>query len=169
MLDGATARARILENLPLCGQETVALTAACGRILAQDVLARRANPPVDVSAMDGYAVRAADAQAGATLRIVDEAPAGRPSAHRVTQGECVRLFTGSQVPTGADTVVIQENTHLAGQQVTLTKAAIAGQNIRSEGQDFAQGAVLLRAGSRLGPRETGLAAAGGAVWPPAVS
>ncbi|MFT8417889.1 MAG: gephyrin-like molybdotransferase Glp [Acetobacter sp.] len=166
MLDVATARARILENLLPCGQETVALTAACGRILAQDVLARRANPPVDVSAMDGYAVRAADAQQGATLRIMDEAPAGRPSAHTVAEGECVRLFTGSQVPNGADSVVIQENTQLAGQLVTLTQSAIKGQHIRPQGQDFAHGSVLLHAGSRLGARDIGLAAAGGAVWLP---
>ncbi|WP_338331473.1 gephyrin-like molybdotransferase Glp [Acetobacter sp. LMG 32666] len=166
MLDVATARARILENLPPCGQETIALSAACGRILAQDVHARRANPPVSVSAMDGYAVRAADALQGAVLRIIDEAPAGRPSAHTVAEGECIRLFTGSQVPAGADSIVIQENTQLAGQQVTLTRAATKGQNIRTQGQDFAQGAVLLRAGTRLGPRDIGLAAAGGLVWLP---
>ncbi len=166
MLDVATARARILENLSPCGQETVALTAACGRIVAQDVQARRANPPVCVSAMDGYAVRAADAQQGAVLRIVDEAPAGRPSTHTVTSGECIRLFTGSQVPNGADAIVIQENTQLAGQQITLTQTATKGQFIRPKGQDFAQGAVLLNAGSRLGPRDIGLAAAGGLVWLP---
>ncbi|MFT8549812.1 MAG: gephyrin-like molybdotransferase Glp [Acetobacter okinawensis] len=168
MLDVATARARILENLPSCGQETVALTAACGRILAQDVQARRANPPVHVSAMDGYAVRAADAQQGAILRVIDEAPAGRPSSRTVGAGECIRLFTGSQVPSGADCIVIQENTERAGEQVTLTRTASVGQNIRTQGQDFAQGDVLLRAGSRLGARDIGLAAAGGLVWLPVV-
>lgn len=166
MLDVATARSRILENLPLCGQETVALTAACGRTLAQDVHARRANPPVCVSAMDGYAVQSADAQQGATLRIIDEAPAGRPSTRTLQPGECIRLYTGSQIPNGADAVVIQENTQLAGQQITLTKPATAGQFIRKQGQDFAEGAVLLTAGRRLGPRDIGLAAAGGLVWLP---
>ncbi|MFT8467891.1 gephyrin-like molybdotransferase Glp [Acetobacter syzygii] len=166
MLDVATARARILENLPSCGQETVALTAACGRILAQDVHARRANPPVCVSAMDGYAVQAADASAGATLTVIDEAPAGRPSSRTVVSGTCIRIYTGSQVPDGADAIVIQENTERTDQTVTLTQAAHQGQFIRKQGQDFAQGAVLLTAGSRLGPRDIGLAAAGGLVWLP---
>lgn len=166
MLDVATARARILENLPFCGPETVALTAACGRVLAQDVSARRANPPVCVSAMDGYAVQAADAQAGATLQIIDEAPAGRPSTRTLAPGECIRLYTGSQIPAGADSIVIQENTQRTGQQVMLTQAATTGQFIRRQGQDFAQGAVLLTAGTRLGPRDIGLAAAGGLVWLP---
>ncbi|MDN6713446.1 MAG: molybdopterin molybdotransferase MoeA [Acetobacter sp.] len=166
MLDVATARARILENLLPCGQETVALSAACGRILAQDVHARRANPPVCVSAMDGYAVRAADTRPDAVLQIIDEAPAGRPSTRVVAAGQCIRLFTGSQIPAGADAIIIQENTQRAGQQITLTQAAKAGQFIRRQGQDFAQGAVLLSAGSRLGPRDIGLAAAGGLVWLP---
>ncbi|MFT8674826.1 MAG: gephyrin-like molybdotransferase Glp [Acetobacter sp.] len=166
MLDVATARARILANIPFCGQETTPLNMACGRILAQDLPARRANPPVAVSAMDGYAARVEDTHPGAVLHVVGEAPAGHPSGLEVGRGECLRIFTGSQVPAGADTIVIQENVTREGEYVTLSQAGKAGQFIRARGQDFNQGDVLLHAGRKLGPRDIGLAAAGGHVWLP---
>ncbi|MBO1324084.1 molybdopterin molybdotransferase MoeA [Acetobacter sp. TBRC 12305] len=166
MLDVATARARILENIPFCGQETTPLTQACGRVLAQDLPARRANPPVGVSAMDGYAARAADTNPGAVLRVVGEAPAGHPSGQTVQTGECVRIFTGSQIPDGADTIIIQENVVREGDRITLSQPGKPGQFIRARGQDFDRGDVLVRAGRRLGARDIGLAAAGGHVWLP---
>ena len=164
MLDVATARARILSGIVACGQETVPLGSALGRVLGLDVHARRANPPVSVSAMDGYAARAQDATQGAVLHVVTEAPAGHPTAHVIQPGECVRLFTGSQIPAGADTVIIQENTQREGDRITLTQPSAAGRFIRMQGQDFAQGTCLLQAGTRLGPKEIGLAAAGGHAW-----
>lgn len=164
MLDVATARARILSGIVACGQETVPLGSALGRVLGLDVHARRANPPVSVSAMDGYAARAQDATEGAVLHVVAEAPAGHPTAHVIQPGECVRLFTGSQIPAGADTVIIQENTQREGDRLTLTQASAAGRFIRMQGQDFAQGTCLLQAGTRLGPKEIGLAAASGHAW-----
>ena len=164
MLDVATARARILSGIVACGQETVPLGSALGRVLGLDVHARRANPPVSVSAMDGYAARAQDATEGAVLHVVAEAPAGHPTAHVIQPGECVRLFTGSQIPAGADTVIIQENTQREGDRITLTHPSAAGRFIRMQGQDFAQGTCLLQAGTRLGPKEIGLAAAGGHAW-----
>lgn len=164
MLDVATARARILSGIVACGQETVPLGSALGRVLGLDVHARRANPPVSVSAMDGYATRAQDATEGAVLHVVAEAPAGHPTAHVIQPGECVRLFTGSQIPAGADTVIIQENTQREGDRITLTHPSAAGRFIRMQGQDFAQGTCLLQAGTRLGPKEIGLAAAGGHAW-----
>lgn len=164
MLDVATARARILSGIVACGQETVPLGSALGRVLGLDVHARRANPPVSVSAMDGYAARAQDATEGAVLHVIAEAPAGHPTAHVIQPGECVRLFTGSQIPAGADTVIIQENTQREGDRITLTHASAAGRFIRMQGQDFAQGTCLLQAGTRLGPKEIGLAAASGHAW-----
>lgn len=164
MLDVATARARILSGIVACGQETVPLGSALGRVLGLDVHARRANPPVSVSAMDGYAARAQDATEGAVFHVVAEAPAGHPTAHVIQPGECVRLFTGSQIPAGADTVIIQENTQREGDRITLTHPSAAGRFIRMQGQDFAQDTCLLQAGTRLGPKEIGLAAAGGHAW-----
>ncbi|MGF1276258.1 molybdopterin molybdotransferase MoeA [Acetobacter pasteurianus] len=164
MLDVAVARARILENLKTCGQEIVPLSQACGRVLAQPVHARTANPPVSVSAMDGYAAKAEDALEGAVLRIVGEAPAGHPCAVTVQKGECVRLFTGAQIPAGADTIIIQENVQREGDHAKLTAPARQGQYIRQQGQDFQKNDELLPAGRRLGPRDIGLAAAGGHVW-----
>ncbi|MFT8886420.1 MAG: gephyrin-like molybdotransferase Glp [Acetobacter papayae] len=164
MLDVATARARILSGIVTCGQETVPLGSALGRVLGLDVHARRANPPVSVSAMDGYAARAQDATEGAVLHVVAEAPAGHPTAHVIQPGECARLFTGSQIPAGTDTVIIQENTQREGDRITLTHPSAAGRFIRMQGQDFAQGTCLLQAGTRLGPKEIGLAAAGGHAW-----
>ncbi|MFT8890558.1 MAG: gephyrin-like molybdotransferase Glp [Acetobacter papayae] len=164
MLDVATARARILSGIVACGQETVPLGSALGRVLGLDVHARRANPPVSVSAMDGYAARAQDATEGAVLHVVAEAPAGHPTAHVIQPGECVRLFTGSQIPAGADTIIIQENTQREGDRITLTQPSAPGRFIRMQGQDFAQGICLLQAGTRLGPKEIGLAAASGHAW-----
>jgi molybdopterin molybdotransferase len=128
-------------------------------VLAEDVAAGLTQPPFDSSAMDGYAVRAADvATLPATLRLIGEALAGRGFDGEVGQGEAVRIFTGAPVPKGADTVVIQENTDAAPGVVTVKEAA-PRRHIRPRGQDFSKGEVLLRAGSRLGPRELMLAAA----------
>lgn len=164
MLDVAVARARILEKLAPCGQETVSIASACGRVLASPLLARLSNPPVSVSSMDGYAVCAEDAQKGATLTIIGEAPAGHPSSLTVTKGNCIRLFTGSQIPNGADTVLIQENMQRDGNTVTLLADGQQGQFIRKEGQDFQRGETVLPAGHVLTARDIGLAAAAGHVW-----
>jgi molybdopterin molybdotransferase len=139
--------------------ERVPLEQARGRVLAEDIAAHLTQPPFDASAMDGYAVRAADvAMLPATLRLIGEALAGRGFDGEVGQGEAVRIFTGAPVPRGADTIVIQENTEAAPGVVTVKEAA-PRRHIRPRGQDFTKGEVLLRAGSRLGPRELMLAAA----------
>ncbi|OUI86848.1 molybdopterin molybdotransferase MoeA [Acetobacter tropicalis] len=164
MLDVAVARARILEKLSPCGLETVSVAHACGRVLAAPVIARLSNPPVSVSSMDGYAVRIDDVQEGATLDIIGEAPAGHPSSLTVKKGQCIRLFTGSQIPAGADTVLIQENMRRDGNAVTLLSGGKAGQFIRKQGQDFQKGETLLPAGKVLTARDIGLAAAAGHVW-----
>ena len=159
LLSVAEALARVTQGLEPLEPERVPLEQARGRVLAEDVAADLTQPPFDASAMDGYAVRAADvATLPATLRLIGEALAGRGFDGEVGQGEAVRIFTGAPVPKGADTVVIQENTEAAPGVVTVKEAA-PRRHIRPRGQDFSKGEVLLRAGSRLGPRELMLAAA----------
>ncbi|MBB3773899.1 molybdopterin molybdotransferase [Angulomicrobium tetraedrale] len=139
--------------------ERVDLWEAAGRVLAAPVLARRTTPGADVSAMDGYALRAVDAaEVPATLRLIGESAAGRPFPGRVEPGTTVRIFTGAVLPEGADAIVIQEDTRREGDLVTMVEAATAGRHIRRAGGDFATGEVLLAAGQRLRPRDLALAA-----------
>ena len=140
------------------GTETVPLAEAGGRVLAGAVTARRDQPPFAASAMDGYAVRAADKVPGAVLRVVGEAPAGRAWAGRVGPGEALRIFTGAPVPEGADCVVIQEDVTRAGDRVTLGPALDDGANIRPAGADFRAGARIA-APRRLSPADVALCAA----------
>ncbi len=164
MLSVAEARDRILAPLRAVPAETVALAEAWGRVLAVPVAARLTQPPADVSAMDGYALRAADGTLGARLRVVGSAPAGHPFDGTVGPGEAVRLFTGSVVPAGADTVLLQEDATREGETVTVNEACTPRRHIRPAGQDFAAGQVLLEPGRRLGARDIGLAAAANHPW-----
>jgi molybdopterin molybdotransferase len=164
MLSLDEARARILARLsPVC-IEIVALSDAWNRVLAAPVPARLTQPPADVSAMDGYALRAADAAQGARLRVVGAAPAGRPYDTTLKWGEAVRLFTGSVIPAGADTVLLQEDATAEGDTVLVREAPRPGQHIRRQGQDFSRGDTLLRPGQVLGARDVGLAAAANHPW-----
>ncbi len=140
--------------------EEVALGAALGRVLAEDVRASLCHPRQAVSAMDGYAVRSRDVRsAPVTLRVVGESPAGGAYGGRVGAGEAVRIFTGGPVPAGADAVVIQEKTEKAGDSVLVLERAAAGDHIRPEGLDFKKGDVGIPAGRRLCARDIALAAA----------
>jgi molybdopterin molybdotransferase len=140
--------------------ERVALAEAEGRVLAEDLAALRTQPPDDVSAMDGYAVRAADvASAPARLKLIGEVAAGRPFAGRVNAGEAARIFTGGVLPAGSDTVVIQENTTREGATVNVTTPAARGRNVRVAGLDFRARDVRLKKGRRLTGRDVALAAA----------
>ncbi|KRP85422.1 molybdenum cofactor biosynthesis protein MoaA [Bradyrhizobium yuanmingense] len=152
------ALAAVLAGAEPLAEETVCLDQAYHRVLARDVAARRTQPPEAMSAMDGYAVRAADAATDARLTVVGEVAAGRPFAGSVGPGEAVRIFTGGVVPGGADAVVIQEDTLSDGKHVTVKEAAILGRHIRPAGIDFREGDVLLRKGSRLTERDLALAA-----------
>jgi molybdopterin molybdotransferase len=144
------------EPLP---EEMIALDAAHHRVLARDVAARRTQPPQAMSAMDGYAVRAADASnVAARLKVIGEVAAGRPFDNTVGAGEAVRIFTGGVIPEGADAVIIQEDTVVEGGGITITEAAVAGRHIRPAGVDFRQGDVLLARGIRLTDRDLALAA-----------
>lgn len=164
MISVDAARAKILAALTPVGLETIALANGHGRVLANAVPARLTQPPANVSAMDGYALRAADGAAGNNLKIIGAAPAGHPFAGHVGPGEAVRLFTGSFVPQGADCVMIQENTTASGERLTVNEAVTAGKNIRRAGQDFSAGDILIPAGKKLGARDIGLAAAGNHPW-----
>jgi molybdopterin molybdotransferase len=144
------------EPLP---EEMTALDAAHHRVLARDVAARRTQPPQAMSAMDGYAVRAADASnVAARLKVIGEVAAGRPFDKTVGAGEAVRIFTGGVIPEGADAVIIQEDTVAEGGGITITEAAVGGRHIRPAGVDFRQGDVLLARGIRLTDRDLSLAA-----------
>ena len=158
-LSVAEALTRVTRGLAPLETERVELKDACGRVLAEDVAAILTQPPFDASAMDGYAVRAADVAAlPVTLRLAGRSAAGAGFRGKVGPGEAVRIFTGAPVPEGADLVVIQENTEQSPESVTI-KSAASGTYIRPRGQDFTKGEVLLTEGTRLGPRELMLAAA----------
>src|ERR1700736_1623641 len=155
----ADALAAILEGSQPMPEEMVALDAAHPRVLARDVAARRTQPRQAMSAMDGYAVRAADASnVAARLKVIGEVAAGRPFDKTVGAGEAVRIFTGGVIPEGADAVIIQEDTVAEGGGITITEAAVAGRHIRPAGVDFRQGDVLLARGIRLTDRDLSLAA-----------
>ncbi|MBK1669134.1 molybdopterin molybdenumtransferase MoeA [Rhodovibrio sodomensis] len=165
MLTVEDARAQILAAFEPLPAEVVSVDRAFGRVLAQDVTARVTQPPRDVSAMDGYAVRAADlARAPVTLQIVGEIPAGGDFDRRLPPGAAVRIFTGAPLPDGADTIVIQENAARDGDRVTVEQAEPAGRWVRPAGLDFQAGSVGLAAGRRLSARDVGLAAAMNRPW-----
>ncbi|WP_339032554.1 gephyrin-like molybdotransferase Glp [Bradyrhizobium symbiodeficiens] len=154
------ALAAVLAGVEPLPEQMVSLDEAHHRVLARDVAARRTQPPQAMSAMDGYAVRAADAAAiDSRLTVIGEVAAGRPFTGRVGAGEAVRIFTGGVVPEGADAVVIQEDTIADGKSVTIKEAAIVGRHIRPAGVDFREGDILLRKGTRLTERDLALAAA----------
>jgi molybdopterin molybdotransferase len=164
LLSVEEARARILAPLSPLSGEIVPIAEAWHRVLAAPVSARLTQPPADVSAMDGYAVRAADAAQGARLRVIGEAPAGHPFDGGVGPGETVRIFTGSVVPRGADAVLLQEDATQDADQITVDAAVPPGRHVRPRGQDFAEGDIVLAPDQRLTARQIGLAAAANHAW-----
>ncbi len=151
----------VLDNTHRLPVEETPLGDSLGLALAEDLSATVDSPPFDNSAVDGYAVRNVDAEAGRTFRVVDEAPAGRPAERSVAEGEAIKIFTGGVIPEGADAVVMVENTSGWGESFELKKAASEGQNIREAGQDTREGDVILRAGTEIGAPEIALAATQG--------
>ena len=141
-------------------EERVALDVAHGRVLARDLVGLRTQPPFPNSAMDGYAVRAADASAlPATLTVIGESAAGRAFPGVVGPGQATRIFTGAPMPEGADAIVVQESVRREGDRIDLEAAVSAGDNLRPAGLDFTEGEPLIPAGQRLSPRDVALAAA----------
>jgi molybdopterin molybdotransferase len=161
MLSVTEAQAKVVEGLKPLGSEAVSLGGALGRVLSADIAANRTQPPADVSAMDGYAVRAQDvATLPATLKQIGSVAAGATFSGSVGKGEAVRIFTGAPVPKGANTIVIQENVKAEGDVVRVVDgAAPAGRHIRRAGLDFKKGDKLFKAGHRLSARDLALIAA----------
>lgn len=152
------ALAKVFALVAPLGAERATLAEAAGRVLAEDVAARRDQPPFDASAMDGYAIQGRDAGPGASFRVIGEAGAGHRFEGRLGTGEAVRIFTGAPVPEGADRVVIQEDVGRAGDIITLGDRLDAGTNIRPRGGDFSAGDRVV-APRRLKPADLALLAA----------
>lgn len=164
MISVEEARERILNPLRPTPAEIVALAAAWGRVTASPVAARLTQPPADVSAMDGYALRAADGEAGRALTVIGAAPAGHPFTGTIGAGQAVRLFTGSVVPAGADSILLQEDATREGDSVRVNETVRPGRHIRRAGQDFATGDVVVPGGRRITARDVGLLAAANHPW-----
>jgi len=164
MISVEEARERILAGIRPTTGETVALASAWGRVTAAPVIARLTQPPSDVSAMDGYALRATDGALGATLGVIGSAPAGHPFDGSVGAGQAVRIYTGSVIPAGADAILLQEDATATGHEVRVNEAVTAGRHIRRAGQDFSAGDAVIPAGRRITARDVGLAAAANHPW-----
>jgi molybdopterin molybdotransferase len=161
MIPLAEAQARLIALAKPVSSETVPLLASIGRWLSADVIARRTQPARDLSAMDGYAVNAADEQR--SWRVIGESAAGKPFSGQIGADEAVRIFTGAALPPGSNTIVIQENVTRDGDVITLSEGnpPEAGRHVRPLGGDFARGEALITAGTRLSPAGIALAAMGG--------
>jgi molybdopterin molybdotransferase len=160
VLSVADALALVLADAVPLPAEAAALVDACGRVLAGDLVALRTQPPADVSAMDGYAVRAGDlGTLPVKLKQIGESTAGHGFSGSLGSKETVRIFTGAPVPEGCDTILIQENARVEAGFVEPLQSVASGRHIRAKGIDFAEGEVLLAAGTRLGASNIALAAA----------
>ncbi len=153
----------ILSAVRPLGSERVPIRDANGRVLAQDITARRDGPPWDNSSVDGYAVRAANVASATpdrtvTLTVIEEIPAGRMPTRTVSDGRASRIMTGAPMPAGADAVVMVEDTSLDGDRVMVRAAASVGESVRRRGQDVHAGATVVSAGRRVRPADVGLAA-----------
>ena len=156
LLDALLERAHAVSET-----ETVALTAALGRVLAAPQISAITVPPLDNSAMDGYAVRVADVlRAGVRLPVSQRIQAGGVGV-ALAPGSAARIFTGAPVPPGADAVLMQEDCGTDGVDVVINKLPWSGENIRRAGEDIQAGAQILAAGTRIGAAEMGLAASVG--------
>lgn len=159
LIEAAEAAATVLEHTPALAVEQVVLADAFGRVLAEDLYAPADLPSFPSSAVDGFAVRAADG--GRTLRVEGESAAGRPYGSRLADGLAVRILTGGVVPEGADCVVMVEDVQLAGESVTLPSSLKPGTNFHRIGDDVTAGQRVLTGGLQLGAAEIGVAAAVG--------
>lgn len=165
MLTVREAHARVTSAFAPLPAELVSIADAAGRILANPPAARLTQPPADLSAMDGYAVRAEDVPtAPTTLTLVGQAPAGGSYDKALKPGETVRIFTGAPLPTGANAIVIQEDTKIDGDKITILEAPTPGRHIRRAGLDFTIGDSPLAAGRLLTARDVALLAAMNLPW-----
>jgi len=161
MIDLDEALERVLALIDEPEVEHVAIENAVNRVLAARVVAHLSQPPFNASAMDGYAMRGADVVAGGTLQMVGESQAGAGYDAPVEQGQCIRIYTGAPLPSGADTVIMQEKTKAKGKTITFEDAPTPGQNVRALGQDFLEGSELLQPGAVMTSGMVALAATAG--------
>jgi molybdopterin molybdotransferase len=159
LVDAAEAAALVLDHTTVLGVEHILLADAPGRVLAEDVVATGPLPAFPSSAVDGYAVRAADA--GTTLRVLGESAAGRPFEGSISPGTAARILTGGVVPDGADCVVMLEDVRLDGNHLKVPASLVAGANFHEVGADVRAGERVLSAGTQLAAAEIGIAAATG--------
>jgi molybdopterin molybdotransferase len=164
MLSVEEALARVLAAIPVLGSETVGLSAALGRVLAESIVSGRELPPWDNSSMDGYALRAADTAGAAAARparltVLGEIAAGAVASRPVGPGEAYRILTGAPMPAGADSVIPQEDVAREGARLVVPRPVAAGDFVRRRGEDIRPGDALLAAGTRLGPAALGVLAA----------
>jgi molybdopterin molybdotransferase len=161
LIEYPEAEQLVLRSTPRLPVEEVPLEEALGLALARDLKATTDSPPFDNSAVDGYAIRSADAGVGRVFPVVDEAPAGRPAEKSVGEGEAIKIFTGGVIPEGADAVAMVENTSGWGKEFELKKIPSPGDNVRDAGEDTRAGTVILREGTEVGSPEIALAATQG--------
>lgn len=149
---------RIFLQLDTPETESIPLARAHRRVLAAPLVATHNQPPFDSSAMDGYAVRAAEVTPGRPLKLAGTSQAGARFVGMMEHGQCVRIFTGAPLPIGADAVVMQENTSAAGNQISFSQTVKPGTSVRRQGMDFMRGHELLPGGVMLTPAMLNLAA-----------
>jgi len=165
LLPVGEAHARVIAAFSPLPAEMVSIADAAGRVLAAAPKARLTQPPADLSAMDGYAVRAGDVPAApTTVTLVGEAAAGGSYDHALKAGEAVRIFTGGPLPIGADSIVIQEDTEADGDRITILEAPVRGRHVRRAGLDFTVGDTPFAPGRTLTTRDVALGAAMNLPW-----
>ena len=159
----AEAQEAIFSMMGRARGETLALQAAAGRILAEDISALIPQPAADISAMDGYAVRSGGKalSAGEKFQITGESAAGHIAVTAMEQGQAMRIFTGAYLPEGADSIALQEDSRKEGEYIILQECVKSGQFVRPKGLDFNEVEVVLSSGSPLGARHLALAGLAG--------
>lgn len=154
----------VLDAAPVLGFEKISLLDALGRVLSEDIVAERDNPPWDNSAMDGFAVRWEDIkqeqaiQKPVTLSVIEDVPAGMMPSKTIGLGQAIRIMTGAPIPQGADTVLKVEDTEHTSDSVRVFKAEPKGANIRPQGEDVKKGDRIIEKGTRIRPGEVGMLA-----------
>ena len=157
---------KILSHIHPLGFEKVSLLDALGRVIGEDVYARRDIPPLDNSAMDGYALRSVDVREASPdrplqLEVIEDLPAGYISAKKLEKGKAIRIMTGAPVPKGADTVIPVEETKKENGSVLIFRATTSGENIRKSGEDVKEGDRVISGGDKVRPAEVGMLASVG--------
>jgi molybdopterin molybdotransferase len=166
MISVDEASKRILAKIQVLGLEKVDILSSLGRVIGEDIVAPRNIPTLDNSAMDGYAVRAADIrgvskQSPVSLNVIEDLPAGTLAKGNVAPGQAIRIMTGAPIPKGTDTVVMVEDTKQAGEQVTVFQEVPPGEHIRRAGEDVKKGDCVIPRDSLIRPAEVGMLASVG--------